>query len=409
MIKEEWRDIKDYEGKYMVSNLGNVKSLNYHREKREELLTPRVCSNEYLEVGLSKNGKSKNYYVHRLVAEAFIPDKTKFKYINEKDRLKYVNNLDKLDVNHIKEFEKENNRVDNLEWCTRLYNLMYGTHNERVAKTLSIIVYQYDLKGNFIKEWQSATEVERQLGYFAAAISRCCLEKQKTAYNFIWSYKMLTKEELKKIIKEIENNPTAAKKVYQYDLNGNLIKIWSSTMEIERQLGYKSQNINDCCLGKTKQSHGFFWSYEMLTKEEVKAIVNSRRKPKTVYQYDLQGNLVMIWSSIMEIERQLGYLQSNIWACCNEKYKTVYGFVWSYVELTPSQVKEIVDSKSQKNNASSKKIYQYDLEGNFIREWPSTREIERQLGFNHQNICLCCRGKTKQAYGFIWRYAGETD
>lgn len=189
-MKEIWRDIKDYEGKYQVSNLGNVKSLNYNHTENEKLLLPAVCSKGYLFVHLCKNGKIKNYLVHRLVADAFIPDKTNFKYFDEKDRLEYINNLDKLQVNH-KDEDQKNNNVNNLEWCTNYYNQLYGTHNEKIAKANSKTVYQYDLNGNFIQEWPSAYEIQRQTGYKQGVICRCCLGKRKQAYGFIWSYEIL--------------------------------------------------------------------------------------------------------------------------------------------------------------------------------------------------------------------------
>ena len=70
--REKWKDIKKYEGKYQVSNLGNVRSLNYHRENKIKRLKKSNDKAGYLVVGLCKNGKMRTYKVHRLVAEAFI-------------------------------------------------------------------------------------------------------------------------------------------------------------------------------------------------------------------------------------------------------------------------------------------------------------------------------------------------
>lgn len=105
---QEWRDIKGYEGKYQVSNLGNVKSLNFHRKNKECLLTPKIDKDGYLEIALYKNGKSKYYRIHRLVAIAFIS-----------------NNENKKEVNHINGI-KSDNRVDNLEWCTSSENQVHA-------------------------------------------------------------------------------------------------------------------------------------------------------------------------------------------------------------------------------------------------------------------------------------------
>lgn len=173
---EEFRDIEGYEGKYQVSNLGNVKSLNYHRTGKEKILKPRNSSCDYLFVRLYINGKGKNYFVHRLVANAFIPNPNNLPQVNHKSEI------------------KNQNTVDNLEWCTNEYNCNYGTHNKRVGEKnkngkCSKPVLQFDLEGNFIKEWPSAMEIQRQLGYYQTYISACCNRKRKSAHKFIWRYK----------------------------------------------------------------------------------------------------------------------------------------------------------------------------------------------------------------------------
>lgn len=171
-MKEEWRDIKGYEGLYQVSNTGKVRSLITNKILKQQLYK---CG--YLYVGLWKNRKLKYCRVHRLVAEAFLDN---------------PNNLP--DVNHKSENKTQNN-VDNLEWCDQKYNVNFGTATERRRKTntnhpsYSKVVLQYDLNGNFIKEWPSTMEIERQLGYTNTNISACCLGKYKQRYGFKWQYK----------------------------------------------------------------------------------------------------------------------------------------------------------------------------------------------------------------------------
>ena len=113
METENWKDIEGYEGLYQVSNLGRVKSLNYHRSWKEQCLKPgKVCG--YLYVILSKDGEVYGKYVHILVAEAFIPNPFNLPYVNHKDEV------------------KTNNCVSNLEWCTAKYNTNYGTGMRRM-------------------------------------------------------------------------------------------------------------------------------------------------------------------------------------------------------------------------------------------------------------------------------------
>ena len=113
---EEWRDVVGYEGLYEISNFGRVKSLNYRKTGEEGLLSPQPTSRDYLQVGLSKNGKRKIYSIHRLVAIAFIPNPNDYPEVNHKDE------------------DKSNNCVDNLEWCTSKYNANYGTRSKRQSE-----------------------------------------------------------------------------------------------------------------------------------------------------------------------------------------------------------------------------------------------------------------------------------
>ena len=115
-MNEEWRDIKGYEGKYQVSSLGRVKSLGNNKSKKEKILKPGKNKLDYLYVILCKNGESKGFLVHRLVAEAFVNNPNEYKCVNHKDE------------------NKTNNCVDNLEWCTHKYNNTYGTRLERVSE-----------------------------------------------------------------------------------------------------------------------------------------------------------------------------------------------------------------------------------------------------------------------------------
>ena len=114
---EIWKDIEGYEGLYQVSNKGRVKSLNYGRTGKEKILRPGKNNDGYLIVILYKNGKKKNFRIHRLVAKAFLTN---------------PNNL--LEVNHRDE-NKENNHVENLEWCDRKYNINYGSRTERSSES----------------------------------------------------------------------------------------------------------------------------------------------------------------------------------------------------------------------------------------------------------------------------------
>lgn len=176
-MEEIWKNIRDYEGLYQVSNLGRVKSLGNNKTKKEKIMKPSVNKSGYLLICLSKNGYIKNYLVHRLVAQAFIPNPYDLPQVNHKDE------------------DKTNNVVSNLEWCDQKYNNNYGTRLERVAEKTtngkkSKPVLKIDpISNEIVAEFPSIMEVQRQLGIKHSHISECCNGKRNTAVGFIWQYK----------------------------------------------------------------------------------------------------------------------------------------------------------------------------------------------------------------------------
>lgn len=176
-MKEIWKDIKEYQGKYQVSNLGKIRTLiKWDLNKRKYIATIkniklRKDKDGYILVDLHKNNKTKTFKVHRLVAEAFISNPNNYPQINHKNEI------------------KNDNRVENLEWCSNEYNARYGTKNQRAAKKNKKKVLQYDLKGNFIEEYSSLTEAGSKNNMNITNISAVCIGKAKTSYGYIWRYK----------------------------------------------------------------------------------------------------------------------------------------------------------------------------------------------------------------------------
>ena len=171
-MEEIWKDIKGFEGKYQVSNLGRVRGFVRVKGK---ILSYHPSSDGYLRAELRKDGKKIRFYVHRLVAQAFISNPDNLPEVNHKDE------------------DKTNNKVDNLEWCTHEYNANYGTAIKRMSIKMingknSKTVYQYTVDGQFIKEWPSTIEIKRRLGYNQGNIAACCRGERHSAYGFKWSY-----------------------------------------------------------------------------------------------------------------------------------------------------------------------------------------------------------------------------
>lgn len=180
---EIWKDIEGYEG-YQVSNKGRVKSTIARKEGK--LLKPSANKSGYFIVVLRINGKPKTHYMHRLVAEAFIP-----------------NPENKPCIDHIN-CVRSDNRLENLRWVTQKGNMNNPLTKEKCSKVqkgreqLSTRggkhykakkVQQFTKDGLFIKEWSTPIEAARELGYESSVTIRdCCRGRSKTAYGFIWKY-----------------------------------------------------------------------------------------------------------------------------------------------------------------------------------------------------------------------------
>lgn len=209
---EEWRPVKGYEGLYEVSSLGRVKSLDRwveHGRKGKQFVSERILKAKGQDrhgynrsLILSKEDKHRCVKAYRLVAEAFLPNPDNLPEVNHKDE------------------DKTNDCVDNLEWCTGIYNLTYGTRIQRIAdklrgkplseehkaklrgRTISTEeskrrmrpymkeVEQYTPNGEFIARYESSMEAQRQTGVCNANILRCCNSdnEQHQAGGFRWRY-----------------------------------------------------------------------------------------------------------------------------------------------------------------------------------------------------------------------------
>ena len=155
-MKEEWRTVVHngivYE-KYEVSNMGNV------RNSKHQILKPAKRKNGYLQVLLYKNGKRNMFLVHRLVAFAFIPND---------------NPQEKTDINHIDE-NKSNNMVDNLEWCSKQYNIDYSQGFKVLCVETGIV-------------YNSTKKAARETGLQQDGIWKCCVGKRNTCGGYHWKY-----------------------------------------------------------------------------------------------------------------------------------------------------------------------------------------------------------------------------
>lgn len=165
---ENWKNIDGYDGAYEVSNLGRVRSFKYSKER---ILRQKALTGGYLYVWLSKAGKTKCIRVHRLVAQAFVDNPHGYEQVNHKDE------------------NPQNNRSDNLEWCSAAYNLTYGTRIKRMSAAKHKAVCQIDIQtGDTICEFQSIKEAAEKTGSNASHIGGCCRGTRATHNGFTWKF-----------------------------------------------------------------------------------------------------------------------------------------------------------------------------------------------------------------------------
>lgn len=166
-VVEIWKSVVGYSNLYEVSNLGRVKSL---KRVPNTILKPS-SNGRYLQLVLHKNGTKSKKYIHRLVAEAFIPNPCGFSEVNHKDE------------------DKTNNSVSNLEWCDSSYNNTYNQRHIKSRESLKKPIIVRNTNGEIIAEYPSISQASITLNIDKSNISKCCRGVMRSYKSLIFSYK----------------------------------------------------------------------------------------------------------------------------------------------------------------------------------------------------------------------------
>ena len=184
-MKEEWKPVNGYEGRYLISNYGRLISTNYDKKGNWGYVKPKTSNTGYLFYILYMNGNRQHYLAHKLVALHFLDNPNNYPVINHKDE----------DIN--------NNYVGNLEWCTRSYNVLYSLNlhperpkpyeyrtGRRVCKPYkhSKELFQFDDEMNLIATYENVIKCSKENGFRSSSIVECCKGKRKHAYGYIWRF-----------------------------------------------------------------------------------------------------------------------------------------------------------------------------------------------------------------------------
>lgn len=248
-MKEIWKDIYfieneikyDYKGFYQVSNLGNIKSLNYNHTNEEKELKILKRKDGYCYVHLQCNNNRKDFCIHRLVAHMFVKGY-----------------FDGAEVDHIN-CVRDDNRSDNLRWCTTKENMNNPlTKEKRVGENNPM----------YGKNHKSETKMkisESQKGKKLSEKTKQKISESLKGENNYWYGKQFSDEHRRKMSKnhadfKKEKHPQS-KKTIQYDKQMNFIKLWNCVIEASKETGINYSCITACCRGKQKTAGGYIWKY----------------------------------------------------------------------------------------------------------------------------------------------------
>ena len=249
---EVWLRYKTY-GRmfYFVSNKGRFVSIigiNINRSKgrcwKVKLITPYPNKKGYMLVRTNENKKTYHHQLHRVVLSTFCPLSDDYNY----------------QVNHI-DGDKSNNNLSNLEWCTCEENIKHAIQHKLIDNTKQVSMYSLD--GEFIKEFDSITDAEKETGVLGVNISACCKHKIRQSGGYQWRYEKLDtieKVRPKKIAEDLRIR--SCKQVYMF--NGLVkVQMFASVLDAAKFIGKPNAqvNISACALGKRKTAYGYRWVY----------------------------------------------------------------------------------------------------------------------------------------------------
>ena len=233
-----------YENKetcYSISDSGEV------RKDTTGYILSQSTQQDYKFVTLLIDGKQKRMRVHRLVAETFIENPKNKPYVN------HING------------KKDDNNVENLEWVTPSENTQHAVKTGLFQNKRKKAVVQYNLDGEKMMIFESATEAARQTGGSQSKITMCCRRQRETDNDYQWRYADDIQD-----VKKVQKKFITGKKVAQCDEEGNILNIYSSFKEAARAVDGTSSAISRVCSGTNIRHKGYKWKLvDVIVQEDI--------------------------------------------------------------------------------------------------------------------------------------------
>lgn len=266
-------------------------------------------------------------------------------------------------------------------------------------------VLQYDLDGNFIKEYESARKASVDTGVNYSCICMCCNNKSQSAGRFLWKFKGSDKK-----IKRPDKINNRFVNVLRYDLKGNYLGTYKSIADAARQTKCSENGIFNCCHNKQLRTGNSQWKYEN-SEKQIKDITELLKNPiykknyKKVLQYDFSGNLIAEYKNIWEVKKAFGTIFS-IKSCCLNKCFTAKNFIWVYDdEAKEENLIWHLEKVKNGHKKTSYRVYRFSLSGELILPiYINVGEASLKLGINSAAIYSCCEGCSVTCKNYIFLY-----
>jgi len=207
---------------------------------------------------------------------------------------------------------------------------------------------------------------------------------------------------------DVLNREYAKVPILQYSLNGEFIQEWRSCVDASNFFGKSPHFIKAVLRGKRGSTHGYMWRRKTSNYKLKIKPANLFPNKKEVIQYDLNGNFIKVWDCAREAAKALGLSEHTLSYAAKGKHAYCGNFIWKIkttdeISLFVNPVNKKIDSWST-GSRFPKIILQYDLNGNFIREWKRASDIKKETTFCISQIYVVCLNRKGTSGGYIWKY-----